>query len=167
MKKGERIVLLLATVAVLTYTAWYVLDKERILREGELTLFELAPVDPRSLLQGDYMALRYAIGDALELGELPARGYLIFTRDGQGIARLTRVQEGTAPLAPGEHLLQFRRRRAGAVQRGTIRIGAESYFFEEGAGERFARARYGGLRIDRRGRAVLVGVWDVDRRRIR
>ncbi|THH40062.1 GDYXXLXY domain-containing protein [Neolewinella litorea] len=167
MRKRDRILLLLATVAVLAYLGWFIVDKERILREGELVLFELAPVDPRSLLQGDYLALRYSIGDELALEELPVRGYLVFARDSSGVARLLRVQNEMEPRAAGEGILQFRRRRAGAVERGTIRIGAESYFFEEGTGDRFARARYGGLRIDDRGRAVLVGVWDAAREPIR
>ena len=34
---------------------------ERTLRHGELVLLRLAPVDPRSLMQGDYMALRFAV----------------------------------------------------------------------------------------------------------
>src|SRR5690606_19512775 len=38
-----------------------VLGFERTLRDGQLVLLELAPVDPRSLMQGDYMALRFAV----------------------------------------------------------------------------------------------------------
>ncbi|MFX7329222.1 GDYXXLXY domain-containing protein, partial [Acinetobacter baumannii] len=34
-------------------------QKEMLLKEGQLVLLPLAPVDPRSLMQGDYMALRY------------------------------------------------------------------------------------------------------------
>ena len=34
---------------------------ERLLASGETLYLELAPVDPRSLMQGDYMRLRYAV----------------------------------------------------------------------------------------------------------
>ena len=34
---------------------------ERTLSQGEVVYLELAPVDPRSLIQGDYMALDYAL----------------------------------------------------------------------------------------------------------
>ena len=37
-----------------------VFRRERILADGRPLLLELAPVDPRALMQGDYMALRYA-----------------------------------------------------------------------------------------------------------
>ncbi|WP_116125034.1 GDYXXLXY domain-containing protein [Lewinella sp. IMCC34183] len=167
MKTRNRLILLLATLAVLAYAVWFAYDKERILREGELTLFELAPVDPRSLLQGDYMALRYTIGRDLSREELPPRGYLVFTRDLQGVAEFQRIQTGRDPLGPGEGLIRFVRRRAGAVRNGTLRLGPESYFFEEGQGERYGRARYGGLRIDAAGQAVLVGLWDGDAQPIR
>ena len=40
-------------------------NNERIIAQGRVVLVELAPVDPRSLMQGDYMMLRFAIDDAL------------------------------------------------------------------------------------------------------
>ena len=36
-----------------------IVKRERILAEGHPLLLELAPVDPRSLMQGDYMRLAY------------------------------------------------------------------------------------------------------------
>ncbi|MCQ9617884.1 GDYXXLXY domain-containing protein [Paenalcaligenes niemegkensis] len=43
-------------------------SKERLLREGQRVVLELAPVDPRSLMQGDYMALRYQISAVVSQG---------------------------------------------------------------------------------------------------
>jgi len=37
-----------------------ILGHERTLADGRVLLLELAPVDPRSMMQGDYMALRFA-----------------------------------------------------------------------------------------------------------
>jgi uncharacterized membrane-anchored protein len=48
-------------VLVLVVVNASVLDKERLLASGTPVLLELAPVDPRSLIQGDYMELDYAI----------------------------------------------------------------------------------------------------------
>ncbi|PPK85782.1 putative membrane-anchored protein [Neolewinella xylanilytica] len=167
MTSLRRGTLIFGILAVLGYTAWFVYDKERILAEGELVLFELAPVDPRSLLQGDYMRLAYEIDAGLSRETLPPGGYLVYTLDDTGVARFRRIQSKLTPLREAEGLIQFRRRRAGSIRNGTIRLGAESYFFEEGSGDRFARAQYGGMRIDGRGRAVLVGLWDEDRQLIR
>src|SRR3546814_16798011 len=41
-----------------------VLQKQRVLDDGRTVLLALRPVDPRSLIQRDYMVLRYA--EALE-----------------------------------------------------------------------------------------------------
>ncbi|MEL7161197.1 MAG: GDYXXLXY domain-containing protein, partial [Bacteroidota bacterium] len=62
---------------LLLYVGYYVVQKERILDSGELVLLELAPVDPRSLLQGDYMRLNYAISQNFNRDSLPRTGYVI------------------------------------------------------------------------------------------
>ncbi len=166
MSLPKRLILLAALLGVVAYAVVFTSGKERIIRDGRLVLLELAPTDPRSVLQGDFMDLRYAIGRDLSPADLPVRGYLVFTPDEEGIGRFVRIQESLSPLAPDEQLIRFRRRRAGAVRNGSLRIGSESYFFEEGQEGRFARAQYGGLRIDGKGNAVLVGLYDSARQRI-
>ena len=42
-----------------------IVAKERIKTHGERIYLELAPVDPRSLMQGDYMALRFALAESI------------------------------------------------------------------------------------------------------
>ncbi len=167
MNRLRQVLPMVGILLVLGYTAWFVYDKEQILSDGDLVLFALAPVDPRSLLQGDFMRLRYEIGDGLEREELPTRGFLVYRLDPQGVARFARIQLNPTPLGAGEGIIQFRRRRAGAIRNGTISLGAESYFFEEGSAEKYGRASYGGMRINQDGQAVLVGLWDADLRRIR
>ena len=152
---------------VLAYAAWYVTGKERILREGELILLDLVPVDPRSLLQGDYMQLRYAIGADIERDSLEGRGYLVYRRGPDSVATFVRLQATVKPLGDHEGVLLFRRRRAGAIRPNSMRVGPESYFFQEGRAGVFAGARYGGLRVDERGEVVLVGLYDGNRRLIR
>ena len=39
-----------------------IVGKERVISRGDVVYLRLAPVDPRSLMQGDYMALNFAIG---------------------------------------------------------------------------------------------------------
>ena len=167
MRSRDRYLLLAATLLVLAYAFWFARDKGRILREGELTLFELQSYGRRSLLRGDYLSLLYHAGDALGREELPPSGYLIFTRDGDGVARFERVQRGREPLTAGERLIHVRRRRSGGIRDGAIRLGPEQYYIEEGTADRYLNARYGGLRIDERGEAVLEGLWDANRQPIR
>jgi len=90
-------------------------------------LLELAPRDPRSLFQGDYMSLRYAItGD--EPGKWPRDGLLQVTLDADSVVRSYRLHGPGAPLGPDEHLLRYRRRA------GAIRLGPDAFFFQEGSG---------------------------------
>ncbi|MGL5293385.1 MAG: GDYXXLXY domain-containing protein, partial [Aeromonas sp.] len=44
----------LAILVAINIAVWH---HERALSQGEVVLLELAPVDPRSLMQGDYMRL--------------------------------------------------------------------------------------------------------------
>ena len=135
-----------------------ILHKEHLLAHGEVMLLELAPRDPRSLMQGDYMVLDYALArDEILPGRdrIPASGHLVVTLDQHHAAHLERLHQGE-PLAPGEHLLRFR-------YRGRLRLGAESFFFQEGNAGRYEEARYGELRVAPSGTSVLVGLRGADR----
>ena len=55
MKKYSSILIIANLVLLLVYFNWSVYQKEQTLKEGQLVLLQLAPVDPRSLMQGDYM----------------------------------------------------------------------------------------------------------------
>ncbi len=159
----NRPLIALGLALILGVMGWQIAAKERTLADGTRALFELAPVDPRSLMQGDYMVLTYAISreskacdrltyDAPE----QADGRLVVALDGDGVARLVRIDDGR-PLAAGELPIRYRCRR------GRLRLGAESYFFEEGTAAIYEEARYGGLRVAPDGNSVLIGLYDADR----
>ena len=59
--RALRAALALSIALVLGLAAWSVLGFETLLRQGRTVYLELAPVDPRSLMQGDYMALSYQL----------------------------------------------------------------------------------------------------------
>ena len=46
-------------------------------------------------------------------------------------------------------------------------IGAESYFFQEGEGKKYEKAKYGGLRVDDEGNSVLIGLFDKNLKQIK
>jgi uncharacterized membrane-anchored protein len=122
-------------------------------------LLELAPVDPRSLMQGDYMVLNYAISQELQRrGNSPPDGHLVLHLDELGVGRFLRRHEAGTPLQPGEFLLRYR------VREGRVRLGAESFFFQEGHMGRYMGAKYGELRVQEDGNSVLVGLRDAERR---
>lgn len=139
--------------------AGLIVQKERLLATGRVVYLRLVPVDPRSLMQGDYMDLRYAVADAADDatrgagGEPPDRGVLVVALDANGVGEFRRLDDG-APLAPEEQRLKFHGGRR------TFRFGAESYFFEEGSAERYQGARYGKLRVSEAGELLLAALCD-------
>jgi uncharacterized membrane-anchored protein len=134
-----------------------VLRKEQVLTHGTPVLLELAPVDPRSLIQGDYMVLDYAVSREVGTRGGPREGLLVLRLDEHGVGRLVRTHEPGTPLAPGELLLRYK------VRKGRVRLGAESFFFQEGHANHYQGARYGELRVTGNGSSVLVGLHNAER----
>ena len=142
----SRNLLVLAVVLVLGAVNWSIFAKERIKSNGERIYLALAPVDPRSLMQGDYMALRFAIADGIDT-------------KASGSAPLLVGPNGVATLDPNPKAAGLRIRYR--VRNGSVWLGTNAYFFEEGTANRYTGARYGEFRIDRSsGEAVLVGLAD-------
>ena len=97
----RNLVLFGVLVVTLTVANWAILDKERVLRDGRTVLLELAPADPRSILQGDYMTLRYVLAE--EVGrqrgsETSPDGRVVIRVDPRGLATLLRFDDGSGRL---------------------------------------------------------------------
>ena len=159
--KLKWILVLVNLVVVLALFNWSVMQKETTLENGELVLLQLAPVDPRSLMQGDYMRLNYAISQVPQPDSLPSRGYVVVRVDADSVAQLVRYQPEKTPLAAGDQLIKYHKAD------WAVHIGAESYFFEEGQADLFAGAEFGGLKVDAQGNSILVGLYKEDHRLIR
>jgi uncharacterized membrane-anchored protein len=141
---AKRLWIVAATVLVLGGVNWSIFAKERIRTNGEPILLALAPIDPRSLMQGDYLALRFAIANQ------------ITATDSGSIALLVGADR-VAVANPDQHAPGLRLRYR--IRNGQVWIGTNAYFFEEGTAEKYAGARYGEFRVDRdTGEAVLVGL---------
>lgn len=161
MKKYSALFIVANLILLLAYFNRSVFQKEKILADGQLLLLALAPVDPRSLMQGDYMNLRYAIAEKSNLDTLPRRGYCIVQLDSAGIAQKVRMQSTLTPLEPGEYAINYT-----APEGYEIQLGAESYFFQEGEGEKYDKAKFGGLKVDKNGNSLLVGLYDENKKKI-
>jgi uncharacterized membrane-anchored protein len=147
--------LVLGTLTALLVANGAIWQHESIIRNGRPIFVALAPVDPRSLMQGDYMALRFSTDDFIiqNDAQAPAEAplQLVFKVDQQGVATVVRAHRGEA-LAPGELIIQMRRKQ------GRWMLVTDAFYFKEGEGQRWAAARYGELRVDAKGRALLVGL---------
>ncbi|NIV18886.1 MAG: hypothetical protein GWN47_10940 [Woeseiaceae bacterium] len=160
--KVLRILLILAGLAlVLVVANQNIRMHQEIVESGTRVMLELQPVDPRSLIQGDYMFLRYAenifpSSDVVEA--LPSEGTFVMALDADDVGTYLRMDDGT-PLAANEIRLQFKHR----TMWGEVSIGAETFNFEEGQAEVYSAAKYGVLRVDESGKSVLVGLADEHR----
>lgn len=138
-----------------------VVKSEQLLKEGDLVFFELAPVDPRSLMQGDFMRLNYAIMNSLDMEDVYPVGYLVFYLDNNNVAQYRRLEKERSSIGNEERIIKYQLgKRFFFSSRPFVRIGAESYFFQEGQAERFEAAKYGGLKINKNGESILVGLYD-------
>ena len=157
---APRVGVLAALLLVIGVALWAVRGHERTLAEGRVALFELAPVDPRSMMQGDYMALAFAIEQALleaqdEARRTPPR-YALVRLDAEGRAILVELGD-ELPATDGE-LLALRIR----MRHGRPAIGPNAFFFQEGEAGRFEAASWGEFRVDARGHALLTHLRDAE-----
>jgi uncharacterized membrane-anchored protein len=161
MKKYKLIIILVNLIFVLGYINYSIFKKETLIKDGQLVLLELAPVDPRSLMQGDYMTLRYKISEVNSSKNISKRGFCVVKLDSGAIANKIRFQKDLTPLNEGERLIKY-----SSPDKWNINIGAESFFFQEGQAEKYEKAKYGGVKIDKNGNSLLVGLYDEHQKKI-
>ncbi|AZQ10253.1 GDYXXLXY domain-containing protein [Shewanella khirikhana] len=142
-----------------------IFQKEQQLAEGTVVRVALAPVDPRSLMQGDYMALRYAletpIREALTDDERGQEldGFAWIRLDKNQLAHFVAIDRGEA--APeGALRVQFRQRNH------AIKLASNAWFFQEGQAERFDKAEFGEFRLGQNGSLLLAALLDENYRRL-
>jgi len=131
---------------------------EDVLATGKPVVLKIAPVDPRSLMQGDYMALSYAIlndiranlnesEDGVTLAKEkkhPSKVYALIHQDEQGVATLCRVEDSL----PND----FKDCVANVYLpvnnfKWLPELPSQEYFFSEGKGQYYAQAEYAEYRF--------------------
>lgn len=148
----------LAGIATLAVANFAIFEKEHIIRDGRPVFVRLAPVDPRSLMQGDYMQLNFALPDRWSLADRP--------RGGQRPTVLVRP-DPNLPSAYTLHLPSALEPRQDndlevplSAKDGNWVFVTDAWFFKEGDAHKFEGARYGEFRILLNGSALLVGMAD-------
>jgi uncharacterized membrane-anchored protein len=155
---------LLSLLFILIAINLSIYQKEQHRKKGENLYLELAPVDPRSLMQGDYMALRFkvtnAIYDALKQQSNNPQSHRLKASQGEAIIRLDKHRIGTfkalytnQKLLKDEILLYYR------VRNAHIKLATNAFFFQEGSGKIYERAKYGHFRI-KNSHPLLVDMFD-------
>jgi uncharacterized membrane-anchored protein len=154
--KRTRASFLLCGLLVLSVVNTGIWQKESLLRTGTLVYVELDLTDPRSLMQGDYMRLGYALPwpkpdpFCVPAPSAPPTAVVAWL-DQRSVAHLPRFYDGD-PLAHDEFLIQL------AEQHPGLTIATDAWYVKEGEAKRWSRARYAEFRVAPDGQALLVGL---------
>ena len=152
----RKLIALVAGIAVLAFVNFGIYQREQLVTEGRVVLLRLAPVDPRSLMQGDYMRLDFEAANQafpLERRKPLADGSIVVAVDRNGVGHFRRFADAR-PLAAGEVALRYR------VRGGQPNFATNAYFFEEGQAAAFEQAAYGEFRVAEDGEMILTGLRD-------
>ena len=152
------VLLIVTTFLLLVAVNFNVYQREQLIRNGRVVLLELAPVDPRSLMQGDYMALRFKVAtQAFTSKNLKTLndGCLVVTLDERNVASFNRVDD-SGKLADNEILLRYR------IRDGRSKFATNAFFFQEGHAKDYENARFGEFRVSSDGDAILTQMRDED-----
>lgn len=181
------IITLLGLVLVLSVMTMNIIKYEKHLADGDTVLLELAPVDPRGFIQGDYMALSYALErdifaalrpekpqedleDLESLEDLqpnfrpyePSQGYVIVKLDANNVGRFGRLDKSNGDDANNSHKKLAENERAiyYRVRNGSVILATNAFFFQEGHAKSFEAAKYGLFRVNEQGEPLLTEMVD-------
>lgn len=146
---------------------------EDVLATGKPVVLKIAPVDPRSLMQGDYMALSYSILNDIRANlnesedgvftietekKRPSKVYALIHQDEQGVATLCRL-ENSLPRdftdCAADVYLPVNNFK------WLPELPSQEYFFAEGKGQHYAQAEYAEYRF-KNGILLLARLLDKD-----
>ncbi len=156
---GKRVLIatVITLVGVLGLANYSIDNNERILREGQPIILALAPLDPRSIMQGDYMELNFALLNDVDVDINESRyAYLYLKEDAQGVMQMchsSAIQEASVDC-PNAIWIKAKR---GKWQ---WRLSTHQYFFPEGLASYFEQARYGEFRRAEDGTILLKQLLD-------
>lgn len=141
--KVRKIIIILNFIFILVLTSFSAL-KEESYKKREGFYLKLAPVDPRSLMQGDYMILNYDIVDQAwekintlqeKENKFIKRGYIVVSLDENNVANFKDIAK--EPYED-DSLLFISFKSDGY----SLKINVDSFFFQEGNAHLYENAKY-------------------------
>ncbi|PQA88215.1 GDYXXLXY domain-containing protein [Hyphococcus luteus] len=140
------------------YVNYSVMRLENAFAEARRIYLPLGPVDPRSLIQGDYMTLNYrntAYPPSQEIGALPRTGEVFLKLDENAVASFSRIPGENDVLDTDEIRIDYIK-----TADARMRYAPESYFFQEGEAHIYQPAHFAIVLVAPDGRAKLTGLAD-------
>ena len=173
-------------IIFLAIIGWMIFEKEMVVNSGQTFLLELAPVDPRSIMQGDYMILNY---DILRNLDSSASSIQNLEMQNQTNAQNNNEKLETKSISPSSEIKnknglvilktdqnkvasfvefdnQNRKLKSDEIKvkyisrkaQNKFWIAPESFLFTEGEAQKYELARYAELKVSEKGDVVLIGL---------
>ncbi|WP_171056282.1 GDYXXLXY domain-containing protein [Paenibacillus sinopodophylli] len=150
--------LIIVIVLQLGYIGYHAASSEILLSGGTPVKLAIEPLDPRSLLQGDYVRLNYTISSPpsqavkeLEAHDGSKRVKAVLMEDADGVYQFSRLYKQGESLNPKEIIIN-------GIYNGWdgIYYGIETYFVPEGTGTETERnAKFAYVRVGKSGDSLL------------
>ena len=151
----RKILLLAVVILILSAINFKIYQMEHFIKHGKIFYLKLAPKDPRSLMQGDYMALRYDIENQLRDKKFEDKKEIILTIDKNRVAKI-KNQSDTDKLGKDEFIIHLKKNSYWPE----LKI-AHRYYFQEGKFKKYQKAVYGKFKIDGT-KVILVNLADAN-----
>ena len=165
----NKLIVIVTGILILVAINYSIWQKERHINEGEMINIALAPVDPRSLMQGDYMALRYSLGnDIQDAIQQKARmvqserddyftssAYVVVELDANNQAHFVSLYDNM-PLLAEQRILEYR------VRNEIVKFASNAFFFAEGDEPLYRNAKFGQFKLNKQGEVLLVSMLDAN-----
>ncbi|GMK40335.1 hypothetical protein PCCS19_33910 [Paenibacillus sp. CCS19] len=155
---GTRSLLLIIAIALqLGFLSYQAISSEHLLRTGTPIKLAIAPIDPRSMLQGDYVTVSYTISTPAQFAQIERQDgntrkvKVVLKPDANGVYQFNRLYKKEEALGPNEVIINGRWNGW-----GTVHYGIETYFVPEGTGAEVQQeARFAYVRVSSSGNAML------------
>ncbi|WP_377888941.1 GDYXXLXY domain-containing protein [Alkalihalobacillus sp. R86527] len=142
-------------VTMITYQGFY---DEWIVQNGSEIKLKLAPIDPRSMLQGDYVRLRYDISNLDDTTDIQGRKKVkvVLVKNEEGYYEYSGYYQVGGEWNKGYKPLKTDVFIKGILNsNGSAHYGIESFFIEEGSGEEYEAMNYAIVKVGSNGNAIL------------
>ncbi|MBE2913879.1 GDYXXLXY domain-containing protein [Anoxybacillus flavithermus] len=155
VREQKWLLLLVVITLQVVFIAYVTFDKERHIRHGEQIKLQLEPIDPRSLIQGDYVRLQYDISTIEGIDEW-GKVQVILRKDDTGVHRFVGIYSVNGKKRNGDMYQEGDVLVNGNIYGDTIIYGIETYFVpEKTGGDIQQRARFAYVRVSKTGDALL------------
>lgn len=160
-----KILVLALFVLVIVGLNFAVYDKNNIKQQGEVVYLQLRPVDPRSLMQGDYMALAYDLELKPKIdpnAKDTHKKFMVLDIDQNHVAQFSELinNKTEIKLKPNQKIIKI------SFRYNQAKIRPDAFFFQEGHGELYAKAKYGIFKFKGSDVYILDGLADENRKRL-